>query len=52
MFYAPHTCSFATHIALEDDGVDPARIPKVIEHRSRISERAAVRKAIADELRG
>ena len=35
---------------LEADGVEPARIPKVIDHRRRMSERAAVRKAIAEEL--
>jgi glutathione S-transferase len=35
---------------LEQDGVDPARIPRVIDHRRRVSERAAVRKAIAREL--
>jgi glutathione S-transferase len=35
---------------LEADGVDPRRIPKVIDHRRRVGERAAVRKAIADEL--
>lgn len=35
---------------LEDDGVDPARIPRVIDHRQRMSQRSAVRKAIADEL--
>jgi glutathione S-transferase len=35
---------------LEADGVDPARIPKVIDHRRRMSERASVRKAIAEEL--
>lgn len=35
---------------LEADGVDPARIPKVIDHRRRMSERATVRKAIAEEL--
>jgi glutathione S-transferase len=35
---------------LEQDGVDPARIPRVIDHRRRVSERAAVRKAIAEEL--
>ena len=35
---------------LEADGVDPARIPRVIEHRRRVSERAAVRTAIAREL--
>ena len=35
---------------LEDDGVDPKRIPRVIEHRSRMSERPNVKKAIAEEL--
>ncbi len=35
---------------LEADGVDPTRIPKVIDHRRRVGERAAVRKAIAEEL--
>jgi glutathione S-transferase len=35
---------------LEADGVDPARIPRVIDHRHRMGERAAVRKAIAQEL--
>jgi glutathione S-transferase len=35
---------------LEGDGVDPAKFPKVIAHRQRMSERAAVKKAIAAEL--
>jgi glutathione S-transferase len=35
---------------LEDDGVDPARIPRVIEHRSRMIELPNVKKAIAAEL--
>lgn len=35
---------------LEADGVDPKRIPRVIDHRRRMSERAAVRKTIAAEL--
>ncbi len=35
---------------LEDDGVDPARIPRVVDHRRRVFERGAVRKAIAEEL--
>ena len=35
---------------LEDDGVDPARIPRVMEHRSRMAERANVKRAIAEEL--
>jgi glutathione S-transferase len=35
---------------LEGDGVDPLKFPKVIAHRQRMSERAAVKKAIAAEL--
>jgi glutathione S-transferase len=35
---------------LEADGVDPNKIPRVIDHRRRMSERATVRKAIAQEL--
>ena len=35
---------------LEQDGVDPSRFPKVIDHRRRMSERPTVQKAIADEL--
>jgi len=35
---------------LEDDGVDPARIPRVIEHRSRMADRPNVKKAVAEEL--
>jgi len=35
---------------MEADGVDPARLPKLSDHRRRMSERAAVRKAIAREL--
>jgi glutathione S-transferase len=35
---------------LEADGVDPARIPRVLDHRRRMSERATVKKAIAQEL--
>jgi glutathione S-transferase len=34
---------------LEGDGVDLSRLPKVIAHRNRMSERPAVRKAIAEE---
>ena len=34
---------------LEDDGVDPARIPRVMEHRMRMLERPNVRQAIAEE---
>jgi glutathione S-transferase len=35
---------------LEADGVDPAAIPRVIDHRRRMSERATVKKSIAQEL--
>jgi glutathione S-transferase len=35
---------------LEQDGVDPARFPKVMAHRRRMSERQQVQKAIAEEL--
>ena len=34
---------------LEKDGVDPARIPRVVDHRRRMSERPSVKKAIAEE---
>lgn len=35
---------------MEGDSVDPARFPKVSDHRSRMSERAAVRRAIAEQF--
>jgi len=35
---------------MEADGVDPARLPKLSDHRRRVSERPAVRKVIAQEL--
>lgn len=35
---------------LEADGVDPNKIPKIVDHRRRMSERPGVRKAIAEEL--
>jgi glutathione S-transferase len=35
---------------MEADGVDPARFPRVAEHRARMAERPNVRKAIAAEL--
>jgi glutathione S-transferase len=35
---------------LEGDGVDLSRLPRVMEHRKRMSERSAVRKVLADEL--
>lgn len=34
---------------LEGDGVDPARLPRVMDHRRRMSERPGVRRAIAQE---
>lgn len=34
---------------LEADGVDLAKIPRVMEHRQRVAERAAVKKAVAEE---
>lgn len=37
---------------LETDGVDPASIPRVVEHRARMAERSNVREAIAEELEG
>jgi glutathione S-transferase len=35
---------------LEQDGVDPGRIPKVMDHRLRMSERATVKAAIAQQF--
>jgi len=35
---------------LEGDGLDPSQFPKVRNHRERMSERTAVRKALAEEL--
>jgi glutathione S-transferase len=35
---------------LEADGVDAATIPRVADHRARMKERPAVKKAIAEEL--
>ena len=35
---------------MEADGVDATRLPKLSDHRRRMSERPAVRKAIAQEL--
>lgn len=37
---------------LEGDGVDPARFPKVLDFRNRMAERPAVKRALAEELRG
>jgi glutathione S-transferase len=35
---------------LENDGVDPARFPRIQDHRQRMSERPSVGKALAQEL--
>jgi len=35
---------------LEGDGVDTARLPRVVDHRRRMAERPAVKKALAQEL--
>jgi glutathione S-transferase len=35
---------------LEGDGVDLSALPAVMAHRQRVSERPAVRKALAQEL--
>ena len=35
---------------LEGDGVDPARFPKVLDQRRRMSERPAVKAALAEQL--
>jgi glutathione S-transferase len=35
---------------IEADGVDPKRIPRVLDHRRRMLERPAVKQAIAQEL--
>jgi glutathione S-transferase len=34
---------------LEGDGVDPSRFPAVLDHRQRVAERPAVKKAIAEQ---
>lgn len=35
---------------LEDDGVDPACLPRIVEHRSRMASRPNVQKAITEEF--
>jgi len=35
---------------LEADGVDPAAIPRVIDHRRRMGERTTVKEAIRQEF--
>ena len=37
---------------MEADGVDLARVPRVVDHRRRMSERPTVKKAIAQEVAG
>lgn len=37
---------------IEGDGVDPARLPRVIDHRNRMLERPAVARAVAAEEAG
>lgn len=46
----PYLFTFAQW--LEADGVDLARIPRVVEHRRRMLERSVVKKAVAQELLG
>jgi glutathione S-transferase len=36
---------------LQSDGVDPTRFPKVLDHRNRMAERPAVKRALAQEGR-
>ncbi len=36
---------------MEADGVDPARFPKILDHRNRMAGRPAVKKALAEEFR-
>jgi glutathione S-transferase len=38
---------YTVYTWLEDDGVNPAAVPGIIEHRDRVAGRAAVRKVIA-----
>jgi glutathione S-transferase len=44
----PYLYTIATW--LEGDGVDIAKLPKVTDHRGRMAERAAVKKALAEAL--
>jgi len=37
---------------MESDGIDPKRFPRVLDHRTRMSERPAVKRALAQEGRG
>jgi glutathione S-transferase len=40
---------FTIALWLEGDGVDLAALPKVADHRNRMSDRPAVKKVLADE---
>jgi glutathione S-transferase len=44
----PYLFTLATW--LEGDGIDPTRFPKVLEHRNRMAERPAVKRALEQEL--
>jgi glutathione S-transferase len=35
---------------IENDGVDPSQLPRILDHRRRMSERPAVQRAIAAEI--
>jgi glutathione S-transferase len=35
---------------MEDDGVDARKFPRIIEHRTRLAERPAVRRAVKAEV--
>jgi glutathione S-transferase len=43
----PYLFTLATW--LEGDNVDPARFPRVVEHRARMADRASVKRAIEQE---
>jgi glutathione S-transferase len=43
----PYLYTIATW--LEGDGIDPARFPRVLDHRNRMAERPAVKRALAQE---
>jgi glutathione S-transferase len=44
----PYLFTFAQW--LEADGIDPARLPKIVDHRRRMADRPAVKRAVAGEL--
>ena len=43
----PYLFTLATW--LEGDGVDPTAFPRVLDHRNRMAERPAVKRALAQE---